>query len=101
MDKCKECSADASICEYCIYNEKDAEKYVEDTTNDNIIYYNNEKYDNVSKKVCPMCKKVYTGYPATSRKDNKTLICSECGMKEVQEPFESILNELGIEIIDY
>ena len=33
-------------------------------------------------KVCPRCKKEYTGYPAISRVDNKTEICSECGVAE-------------------
>lgn len=32
--------------------------------------------------VCPICKHEYDGYPSLSRMDNKTTICSECGMKE-------------------
>lgn len=99
MDKCKSCSAIPEACEYCMYNEKNADKYTKDT-NDNIIYYTNEKYDNTSKKICPICKKVYTGYPAISRMDNKTLICSECGMGEIQDPFEEVLLEHGIEVVD-
>ena len=31
---------------------------------------------------CLKCGKYYVGYPALSREDNKTEICSECGMKE-------------------
>ncbi len=31
---------------------------------------------------CPRCKKDYTGYPALSRRDNKTDICSDCGTEE-------------------
>ena len=31
---------------------------------------------------CPKCKKVYTGYPALSREDNKTCICPDCGTYE-------------------
>jgi len=31
---------------------------------------------------CPSCEKVVDEYPALSRKDNKTEICSECGQKE-------------------
>lgn len=31
---------------------------------------------------CPICNKEIRGYPAVSRKDNKTKICSECGTKE-------------------
>ena len=36
-------------------------------------------------KTCPECKKTYKGYPALSRKDNKTAICSECGTREAFE----------------
>lgn len=32
--------------------------------------------------VCPICNEEYKGYPAISRKDNKTEICSICGIKE-------------------
>jgi len=38
-------------------------------------------------KICPDCKKKYTGYPALSRKDNKTEICSNCGLKEAVQDF--------------
>lgn len=42
----------------------------------------------MKKKVtCPLCHKPYSGYPAISRKDNKTKICSECGLKEALEIF--------------
>lgn len=37
--------------------------------------------------VCPECGKDYTGYPALSRKDNTTRICSECGIREALEQF--------------
>lgn len=33
-------------------------------------------------KECSYCGKKYTGYPAISRKDNKTEVCPECGTKE-------------------
>lgn len=36
---------------------------------------------------CPICKNFYSGYPALSRRDNKTDICSDCGMKEALEDF--------------
>lgn len=34
------------------------------------------------KRMCPICKRMYTDYPAISRKDNKTEICPECGLNE-------------------
>ena len=33
-------------------------------------------------KICPICNKPYEGYPALSRKDNRTEICPLCGIKE-------------------
>ena len=36
----------------------------------------------VRTKVCPMCGTEYTGYPAISRDDNVTEICSDCGTFE-------------------
>lgn len=32
--------------------------------------------------VCPLCGKDYDGHPAISRKDNKSEICSNCGVGE-------------------
>lgn len=41
--------------------------------------------------ICPKCGREYEGYPALSRVDNKTEICSECGMREaLDEYFASI-----------
>lgn len=37
--------------------------------------------------VCPLCEKELGEYPALSRKDNKTEICSNCGMLEALEDF--------------
>lgn len=37
--------------------------------------------------ICPSCGKEYEGYPALSRIDNKTPICSECGVKEALNEF--------------
>lgn len=34
---------------------------------------------------CPRCKKEFTGYPAISRTDNITEICSDCGTEEAFE----------------
>lgn len=36
---------------------------------------------------CPKCKKTVSGYPATSRKDNKKQICSSCGLQEALDNF--------------
>ena len=33
-------------------------------------------------KICSICNKPYEGYPALSRKDNRTEICPICGVKE-------------------
>jgi len=33
-------------------------------------------------RICPSCNKKYVGYPAISRKDNKTEICPSCGQEE-------------------
>ena len=38
-------------------------------------------------KVCPRCKKAYTGFPALSRRDNKTSICSPCGTEEALDDY--------------
>lgn len=31
---------------------------------------------------CPLCGRIYHEPPALSRKDNKTLICPDCGTRE-------------------
>ena len=41
----------------------------------------------VEARVCPICGGAYTEPPALSRKDNKTEICSDCGMKEALDEF--------------
>lgn len=38
-------------------------------------------------KVCPRCEEPYRGYPALSRRDNKTDICSNCGNEEALNDF--------------
>ncbi len=35
--------------------------------------------------VCPICGSAYAGHPALSRRDNKTLICPDCGTREALE----------------
>ena len=37
--------------------------------------------------ICPNCKNEIVGYPATSRVDNKTKICSNCGIEEAMTDF--------------
>jgi hypothetical protein len=39
------------------------------------------------KRLCPLCKREYTDYPAISRKDNETQICSDCGVLEAMHDF--------------
>ena len=36
-------------------------------------------------KICARCGKAISGYPAISREDNKTEICSNCGTLEALE----------------
>lgn len=52
----------------------------------------------MKNRVCPICGKVYNEYPAISRKDNKTEICSGCGIAEAFEGLEVSLKEC-IEIL--
>jgi len=45
------------------------------------------------KEKCPRCKRMYRGFPALSRRDNKTDICSDCGTVEgledyTQQPYD-------------
>jgi len=37
---------------------------------------------------CPACNELTTDYPALSRRDNKTDICSDCGTREALEDFK-------------
>ena len=39
------------------------------------------------ERACPVCGKIYTDYPAISRRDNKTEICPQCGTAEALEDF--------------
>lgn len=52
-------------------------------------------------KICPICNEPYEGYLALSRKDNRTEICSLCGVREAliianvsEDVQESILTEV-------
>ena len=40
------------------------------------------KPENLTLSICPKCGKTYTGHPALSRVDNRTTICSDCGIRE-------------------
>ena len=42
-----------------------------------------KEMNNIRK--CPYCVTEYQGHPAISRKDNKTLICPDCGTREALE----------------
>ncbi|MBP5463371.1 MAG: hypothetical protein J6Y20_14795 [Lachnospiraceae bacterium] len=37
------------------------------------------------KQKCPLCGKEYTGHPALSRADNRTLICPDCGTRQAMD----------------
>ena len=41
---------------------------------------------------CPRCKEYTTDYPAISRTDNKTEICSACGVEQALEGYVMSLN---------
>ncbi|MGN0148621.1 MAG: hypothetical protein ACI4C7_00035 [Clostridia bacterium] len=59
------------------------------------------KDDYLKREVCPKCGQEYTGRPALSRTDNKTLICPDCGTREALENIgvgEAEQNEI-VEII--
>ena len=38
-------------------------------------------------RICPICGREYTDYPALSRRDNTTEICPDCGVGEALEDF--------------
>lgn len=39
------------------------------------------------RRICPNCGRYLVGYPAISRQDNQTEICSTCGLKEALEAY--------------
>ena len=44
------------------------------------------KGNNITEiKICPRCRKAYHGYPAISRLDNETPICSDCVTRDALE----------------
>ncbi|MDE6501287.1 MAG: hypothetical protein K2L10_04320 [Ruminococcus sp.] len=38
-----------------------------------------------STRICPLCNAEYQGVPATSRTDNLTPICQDCGIRQSLE----------------
>lgn len=48
--------------------------------------------NNTTDELCPICNKELGQYPAISRKDNKTKVCSECGTLEALKAWEESLN---------
>jgi len=51
--------------------------------------------------VCPRCGDYREDYPALSRTDNTTDVCSECGVMEALESFSSSLMPQDKWIINY
>lgn len=43
--------------------------------------------------ICPICGREYTDHPATSRADNETPICPDCGTREALESIGVPLDE--------
>ena len=43
-------------------------------------------------KPCPRCNKVSDAPPALCRRDNKTEICSDCGLRQAMEDFATRSN---------
>ena len=51
------------------------------------------KYYIGAAKICPKCHNYIVGHPALSRVDNRTEICSDCGLLEALEAFINYKNE--------
>lgn len=43
----------------------------------------------ITREACPTCHGLLSKHPAISRIDNKTKICTRCGIKEALEDFEA------------
>ena len=43
--------------------------------------------DTKKTRICPICGREYTDYPALSRRDSITEICPDCGVSEALEDF--------------
>ena len=44
-------------------------------------------------KICPRCGREYERLLALSRKDNKTMICDQCGTEEALEDYQKGMNQ--------
>lgn len=49
------------------------------------VAYGEDRCRKIDENICPVCGKEYTERPALSRKDNKTFICPDCGLREALE----------------
>lgn len=43
--------------------------------------------EDVVRRICPICGEALSMHPAVSRRDNKTAICSDCGLREALADF--------------
>lgn len=69
----------------------------------NVIYG-----EDVVRRICPVCGAPLTAHPALSRRDNKTEVCPDCGIREAlsdfgideaeQEKIIAQINEKSIEL---
>ena len=75
------------------------DKVIQDDIANDFFKYHIDKIAEVDKehpdlRLCPKCDGLYTGYPAISRRDNKTEICTACG---ISEALEDAYNNMGEE----
>lgn len=43
--------------------------------------------EDIVRKICPVCGGPLTAHPALSRRDNKTKVCPDCGIREALSDF--------------
>lgn len=53
----------------------------------------------MNQSICPKCGQPIKGYPAISREDNKTEICSQCGVQEAMQVFEAAKKQQHLNFI--
>lgn len=58
-----------------------------DAQGSNYAHYSGIPMQRCDIRKCPRCSRYFAELPATSRKDNKTEICSNCGMEEALESY--------------